>query len=232
MRRYVLLLTLSICVLFNVAAAAAGKHKAPLRCSLPVGANMLSANSQAQVYSRPERAGPHGRVLWPEIFGCTFNFRSTFSLGEISPKGGGGSGGIKGIAFEVLSGPFVAYEYSVGSENFKGYHLLVMDLRTGRILRSIPSGPSITPTEVGVGPIVSVVVKGSDGAVAWVVESEGRLPLGGGTLSAPGFTLFAFDKNGERQLAVGKDVDPSSLAIAGNTLYWTQGGVPSSTHLN
>ena len=32
--------------------------------------------------------------------------------------------------------------------------------------------------------------------------------------------------------ATGSDIDPQSLALAGNILYWIQGGMPLSTRLN
>jgi len=37
---------------------------------------------------------------------------------------------------------------------------------------------------------------------------------------------------GTRLLASGFDVSPSSLALAGSTIYWTQGGKPESSTLN
>ncbi|MGA9286233.1 MAG: hypothetical protein WBV85_12415 [Solirubrobacteraceae bacterium] len=189
---------------------------------------MLSADTLAQVYSRPERDGPHGGIRWPEMFGCAFKSGRTISLGKIRPRGGSGTAGAKGTTFESLSGPFFAYEYSVAG----AYRLFVRDLRSGRVVRNVPSGPSVTRFHFGVDPIVSVVVKSSDGAVAWLVENENVLPVEPGVPNESEFTLFALDKNGERQLAIGKNLDPSSLAIAGSTLYWTQGGTPSSTHLN
>ena len=43
-------------------------------------------------------------------------------------------------------------------------------------------------------------------------------------ISSKEYTVFALDKAGTRQLAVGSNVVPSSLALAGSTLYWAQGG--------
>jgi hypothetical protein len=40
------------------------------------------------------------------------------------------------------------------------------------------------------------------------------------------------DKNGSRLLASSTEIDPSSLALAGSTLYWTQGGKSMSSPLN
>jgi hypothetical protein len=62
-----------------------------------------------------------------------------------------------------------------------------------------------------------------DGSVAWIVETnqeEGR------------YQVHAVDKSGSRVLATGPDVDPTSLALAGSTLYWAQGDQPFSASLN
>jgi len=44
--------------------------------------------------------------------------------------------------------------------------------------------------------------------------------------------VHAADMAGSRLLASGSDLDPTSLALAGNTLYWTEGGQPHSAQLN
>jgi hypothetical protein len=78
------------------------------------------------------------------------------------------------------------------------------------------------PFSVGIGATAAIVVK-SDGAVAWIVETRQEE----GT-----YEVHAVDKAGSRLLASGADIDPSSLALAGSTLYWTQGGKPMSASLN
>jgi hypothetical protein len=68
-----------------------------------------------------------------------------------------------------------------------------------------------------------VIVVKNDGAVAWIndtVQEENR------------FEVHAFDATGERVLAVGSNIAPESLALAGSTLYWTQGGKPFSATLH
>ena len=45
------------------------------------------------------------------------------------------------------------------------------------------------------------------------------------------YDLYALDSSGERLLASGTELAPSSLALAGSTLYWTQGGRPFSAGL-
>ncbi len=97
------------------------------------------------------------------------------------------------------------------------------NLRTGRLIRKLPTGTPMTPRPswIGIGPTTAIVVK-SDGAVAWIVETD--FPTE--------YQVHTVDKSGNRVLASGTDIDPSSLALAGNTLYWTQGGQPFSAPLD
>jgi hypothetical protein len=75
--------------------------------------------------------------------------------------------------------------------------------------------------EAGVGYVTETVVK-SDGAVAWIVDNFG-LDVGLPPETVPYFEVKALDGAGLRTLAGGTDVHPSSLALAGSALYWTQG---------
>lgn len=100
--------------------------------------------------------------------------------------------------------------------------MVVRNLRIGQILHRTPTGAKNHPKFVGDGPTTAIVVK-ADGAVAWTtdtVQSEDR------------YQVHALDKTGERTLAVGSNIDPRSLALAGSTLYWTQGGKSESAVLN
>jgi hypothetical protein len=132
-----------------------------------------------------------------------------------------------GVDREVLAGPIVAYEEVANALGcgFCHWAVLVRDLRTGRTLRKEPTGTPLNPAlneNFGVGPTTAIVVK-SDGSVAWIANAgkeEG------------GYQVHAADRAGSRLLASGPDIDPSSLALAGNTLYWAQGGQPRSARLN
>ncbi|MGA9286234.1 MAG: hypothetical protein WBV85_12420 [Solirubrobacteraceae bacterium] len=197
-----------------------------LHCYLPSHSRILHANVQAQVYETSETLSQESGV-----FGCVFGSRHIYRLGEKYPPFGDGSEGSAGIAFGALAGSVVAYEYSVGSEGYKEWVVIVRNLRTGRVLRRVPSGPSKSPSSIGAGPVVAIVVK-SDGSVAWMTESKNESPSRENEFVASReFIVFSVDKSGTHQLAVGKNIDPSSLALVGSTLYWTQGGVPASAHL-
>lgn len=124
---------------------------------------------------------------------------------------------------EVLDGAFVAYEDGGGGQATNTYLVVVRNLRTGRVIHKLPTGTPATPRPswVGIGPTTALVVK-SDGAVAWIVE----------TGYPTEYQVYAVDKSGSRMLASGANIEPYSLALASNTLYWTQGGLPASGSLN
>ena len=138
---------------------------------------------------------------------------------------------------ETLNGAVVAYERfstSINGEGAELRYVVVRDLRTGRIFRHLPTGNPLVarPNVSGVGPLVSLVVK-TNGSVAWIAEDIGRSTLSTtGALEHIFYDVYASDKSGTRLLASGFDVSPSSLALAGSTVYWTQGGKPASAVLN
>ena len=220
------------------ASAAHGDHKAPAKCP-PGHTHLIVADGQAEVYLRPEGSGPSGYEP-TEIFGCTYADRRSYSLG--GPPGYSSRGGGEATHY-TLDGSILAYE-TYGEltfpapEGFQEWHVVVENLRTGRVLHEVPTGTASAqattsessgirqPRYVGVGPVVTLVVK-SDGAVAWIVDNE--IPA----QHVPAeYEVHAVDKTGSRLLASGAEIDPHSLALAGSTLYWTQGGKPMSSKLN
>jgi hypothetical protein len=199
-------------------------HKARPVCNLPAYSRMISANGQAMVYEKLDTATQEGGV-----YGCTYRYKHTYFLGEhqgFSSSGGGG------IALETLGGSMVAFFEAVAGPSGAVWKIVVRNLRNGQALHKTPTGPSLPPSPpengeparqyVGIGPAQSIVVK-SDGAVAWVVET-GKVE--------EFYQVRALDHSGEKLLASESDINPSSLAIAGSTLYWTQGGKPFSATLD
>jgi hypothetical protein len=90
------------------------------------------------------------------------------------------------------------------------------------LLHRLPTGTPVAPEQVGGGEAAAIVVK-NDGAVAWILQTHW----------APAeYEVHAVDKSGRRLLAQGHDIGPGSLALAGSTLYWTQGNKPFSSLLN
>lgn len=101
------------------------------------------------------------------------------------------------------------------------------------VVRDLRSGRSVIRESHGVHGLYGVeqIVVKSDGAVAWMVR------VNAGYLGKPVQTqVYAVDASGNRLLAEGwEGLDPierDSLALAGNTLYWTKSGKPFSAPLN
>jgi len=98
----------------------------------------------------------------------------------------------------------------------------VRNLATGNVIHRMPNGSPAEPGDVGLGETTAIVVK-RDGAVAWIVRASAEL----GSIQ-----VRSVDKTGSHLLAASPEIAPESLALAGSTLYWTQGGKPMSTTLN
>jgi hypothetical protein len=205
---------------------------------------MVAADTRAELYTLPERTGPspESPILWPEAFGCAFSSGRVVALGELEEEvlTPGGGGGVKRGSL-TLAGSMVAYDYSEVGQSRSQFacstsveDVVVQNLRTGKRVHTLPSGtptarrPSTgkCPPDVGIGPVESLVLE-SDGAVAWIAQDAVE------ELGSPySYQVHAVDGSGSRVVAVGTDIEPRSLALAGSTLYWTQGGKPMSAPLN
>jgi hypothetical protein len=217
--RQVALALCSLVVLLSMTASEATGHSS--RQSSPKCAQRQGGVVVADVGARVYEAFPlNGDFL--EVYGCVNGSHHVVLLGEPASFSAVGGGGISDI---LLAGTAVAYEESLNvSCCSKRLWVVVRDLRTGRVLHRVPTGMPITPMRgyVGVGPVVSMVVK-SDGAVAWIVEAEDGSPAM--------YQVHAVDRWGSRVLAAASDIGRTSLALAGGTLYWTQGGRAESAVL-
>jgi hypothetical protein len=129
----------------------------------------------------------------------------------------------------ALDGTFVAFEASMFRDFPEGLpqseqRVVVENLRTGRVLYRVPAGTS-TSNRVGFGSITALLVKG-DGAAAWIAGN------GLGDLPSTAYEVGSVEANGSHLLAEGSEIEPHSLALAGSTLSWTQGGKAMSAALN
>lgn len=143
------------------------------------------------------------------------------------PPVGGPTGSAATLMF-TLAGAVVAFEKVDDTELHPGSReedeIIVRDLRDGKTLHRLPTGTSTTPPEhedVGVGGATAIIVK-SDGAVAWIVAVRG---------TKTEYQVHAVDATGSRVLATSTEIVPSSLALAGSTLYWTEAGKGMSAAL-
>ncbi|HTU79559.1 MAG TPA: hypothetical protein VMF09_12445 [Solirubrobacteraceae bacterium] len=234
-----------ICVgVLALAAAPAGAAHArrarPLACP-PARGKVVAADVQATLYE----AAPAGYL--PEalqVLGCVRGGTRRYDLGNVPSCGlfepgcdgvsecGTGTG-CGGVRHEVLAGAMVAFEsFETGPEEGLWY-VVVRDLRTGRLVVHVPTGVPLVPERyfAGVGTVVRIVLK-SDGSVAWLANDFDRSrPEGALGPEVHYYDVYAAEGSVTRLLAAGTDIDPSSLALAGSTVYWIEAGKPASAEL-
>lgn len=110
-----------------------------------------------------------------------------------------------------------------------------LDLRRvadGKLLRSPVASPELKRNfDLGAlsGVDVTDLVARSDGALAWIVSV--RNPQGAPEGTTRLQVRSSTSGTGSDLLADGEDIAPRSLALAGSTLYWTQGAAPRSAAL-
>jgi len=167
--------------------AAHTRRKTPAKCT-QVHARLITADGQAQVYEATE---PEAFPEYLGVWGCAYGHKRPFFLGPLPY--GSSSNSSAGVEHETLAGPIVAYEeyYSAGPRSGSAeWHVVVRDLRTGRVLHRVPTGAPLEPKPgyVGVGNVVSIVVK-SDGAVAWLADDYERSGTAHGTMCTRSISL-------------------------------------------
>jgi hypothetical protein len=192
-------------------------------CGSSAGHTVIARNTQAEIYRLRERTSDAATY---EYRGCVYGSQRSLQLGleavSCSPYG------CSAVNHVTLAGTTVAYEAEqsegIGETERSEWKVVVLELRVGRVLHKVPTGVTYPPNPnfVGDGPVTAIVAK-RNGAVAWTldtVQSKNR------------YQVHALDATGERVLAVGSNIAPNSLALAGSTLYWTQGGKPASALLD
>jgi hypothetical protein len=223
-KRAAFLATLTVALVGVVGVGSAAVTPA-VRCR-PGSSRLIAADTQAVVYlgSVVERA--FDTTIRTRIYlGCVRGGRNAYIVG--GPGGNGSSSGAGGTRNLTINGAVVAWEEwehtGVEGSERNEWVVLVRDLRSGRMLQKSPTGIARVRGWTGVGPTTDIVV-GADGATAWIVRvmtEQGE----------QGYEVHAVDKTGARVLATGSSIAPNSLALAGGTLYWTQGGVAMSASL-
>jgi hypothetical protein len=214
-----------VLVLFTLAfgllapgAAVARKSMAHARLSptCPARQPLLLADGHATIYSG-------GKASPNEVFGCVRGHRS-YDLGRLESPATlvfpGSPTRSAQISQLTIAGQMVAFEETAESRE----RLVVRDLKTGRFVVRESQGVQ------GLQRVEQIVVK-SDGTVAWMVQVN--YGHGGNPIHRD---VYAVDASGIRLLAEGEEglnpIERGSLALAGSTLYWTQGGKPLSAPLN
>jgi hypothetical protein len=230
-----LLVTASATSVVFVASAAAGRRHRAWQCR-PRHPHLVVANTRAEVfqvgYTEPARLGAPAEFDPEWLVGCAYGSKHAYWL---EPEGHGSSSGVGGSGLYTLAGTTVAFTGQFSKSPGVGVEvelswLRVVNLRSGRTLHNVPTGtlPCEHPPQFsGVGSVASLVLK-EDGAIAWIVsDHESLCPVPAGTRE-----VHALDSTGERVLAIGTNIAPHSLALAGSTVHWTQGGKRASAPLN
>ena len=136
-----------------------------------------------------------------------------------------------------LAGTFVAFERFDTGQDTAQWRVRVVDLRSGRVAVSAPTGaaPSDTGlwlangfgTIVGAGPTTALVVTPA-GGVAWIVDDQFYLdPVTGRQLPSPERyrEIGKADASGAAVLDAGTAVDPTILVVSGGLLKWVDNGM-------
>jgi hypothetical protein len=177
------------------------------------------ADSRAQVFVAANA------IPTDVYYGCVYGSRHTYELGMPSDCVDVSLGACGGITNVVLAGSTVAYEEF--SSRSGAWWVVVRDLSSGRVLRRLRTN---TPGPLNTAGALETLVLKSDGAVAWVAQAHLPTAVPNGPRE---YEVYAADATGEsRLLASGSGIEPASLALAGSTVYWIQGGRPVSASLN
>jgi hypothetical protein len=212
------------------------------------GSHVLDRDTRSVVYWYPHR-GVEGYEEGGAVYACTRGhravtlggFREFLQYGE-----GAGPCTEHGCLPEdwrhivALAGATLAYATDSGEPTRYGYcdcehwGIAVVDLATGRVVHSAPTGPHHGDIEpplgdganygdlyVGVGPAERVVVA-PDGSVAWIAQNRvSELEAArAGRHEPPSYELRVIDHAGERLIASGPTLDPHALVLHGNRLEY------------
>jgi hypothetical protein len=220
MRRSLVWMVTLLIVIVSGGSAEARRHHRKVWVCRPGHSHVVAANKRAEVF---EVNGYERR-----FDGCAYGQAHRYVLGQGeygSSSGSGGSGDY------TLAGTTVAFteffgEGALGNGGSSDW-VAVVNLRNGKRLHRVRTATPPCEPKPYEGAIVESLRLKEDGAVAWIAADEQR------HCSVP-FNMYevhALDSSGGRVLATGTDINPKSLALAGSTISWRQGGRPYSASL-
>ena len=196
-----------LALLIAMPASGASARRASRRSSCPAAGHALVADAQAEVYEADGR-------FHREVFACAYATRRVSDLGaapgEASPEGAAGAQ----LETITLNGSLVGYEhFNVNPYDNSSWIIIVQDLRTGHIIHRVHT----------LGGYAEQIIVKKDGSAAWITDTR---------YGPSEYAVVALGKAGApRVLAQGPDIASTSLALGGNTLYWTKGKQAYSTLL-
>src|SRR4029077_6378938 len=144
-------------LLTAAASAAGGRHVAPAKCA--PSSHVLLSDGQAQGY-----VVDHRSLEYVDLRGCVYGQRRSFL---VAGCGTHESAEVCADSLHVtLVGSVVATEEAfvtaaIGVENgIEEWHVVVRNLRTGRVLHEVPTGTPLNPPAryIGVGNVVALVL--------------------------------------------------------------------------
>jgi hypothetical protein len=196
---------------------------AVLRALLPASAPATTGPARACHAGRLMTAGSEVRVVRYRgaVYSCWHAGRPLL-LSYDSKDAAGGQ-----LLFRPrVAGRFVAFNQVTFSSSGYVYLVEVVDVRTRRWIRAVPTGATapdddVPPGSTGVGQTTQIVLR-PDGSVAWIARDDFQVP---GT--AQRYQLWQAQVHHHPTIvAEGTEVDPRSLAATGHQLYWTSAGLP------
>jgi hypothetical protein len=202
-------------VLASVAALAA--------LAAPSAGHATTGPARACRAGKLEAAAPHLRVVRYRgaVYSCWYGGRPLLLSYDTRDAGGGQ------LLFRPrVAGHFVAFNQVTFSSSGYVYLVEVVDVRTRRWIRAVPTGTTdpgdqVPPGSVGVGRTTQILLR-RDGSVAWIARDEFEPPG-----SEQRYQLWEAQVHHHPSIvAEGTDLDPRSLAATDHRLYWTAAGHP------
>lgn len=206
MRAALGVVTLAAVLGLALAPASASAAKAKRTCH-PAHSTTLAATKSVRVF---QTRGFSRDTKTHATYGCLLSAKHPYRFVVLDFP--------MGFQRITIAGHFIAYAaYSDCAADYCNPNaVMVQDLATGR--RTFAEG-----TLVAVAHVRDLVLR-ADGAVAWIQASYDD----NGSVR-PGLDVVAGGAGRTPVvLGSGEDVAPGSLALAGRTVYWTQGGQPRS----
>jgi hypothetical protein len=188
----------------GASVAAADARSTPSSCA-PHGAKILATSSRSRIYS-----------LKGAIYGC-LGTRSTLLAG------GPSSGPATHVGVYALSGRYAGTDVvQMGVDNLAST-VFVTNLATGG---TVATAPATTPERRGESFVTVTAMKvTSSGALAWIGR---RSAIGAPT---PVFEVHTLRGGSNHVLATGTKIGPTSLALKGSTLSWSDGGTKHTARM-
>jgi hypothetical protein len=185
-------------LLITVGTQAAASAR--LECATPVSRTLLATES-ARVFLK---AG--------NVYGCLYRTNRPLLLNEDARKCNDACGGVRRIS---LAGRFVAWERVVTSRSVAATSVVRTDLRVRRSSTVWSSGG----VDEGSDSQVKALASTRAGDIAWVSSF-----FASGTGQPVSYHLHVSVNGGDTELDASHGLDPASLAIGGNRVYWVTDG--------